>query len=186
MQEKNTENNHRYARTPSMILIPHGCFMQLAGIWPFEIQIFWDMMLHYWASGSCRFEVSMFLQKVGNRSPSDTASQVQKTLILSNIAVRTSKLNLILSYKNAILSFMYAPYSLAQSLHVNSSHVHSLNRENYRKINNFPNAELAFEIHKDINTLKCLTCGYLKFLTFFFCSKKYYMVINFQNFYKLC
>jgi hypothetical protein len=32
MDERNTENNHRYARTPSMILIPHDLFMELAGI----------------------------------------------------------------------------------------------------------------------------------------------------------
>jgi len=66
---------------------------------------------------------------------------------------------------------MYAPSSLAQSLHVNSSPVCSLNRQNYRENNNFPNTELAFEIHKDINTLKCHTYGHSKFLTFFFVAR---------------
>ena len=78
MQERNTENCNRYARTPSMILIPH----QSAGIWPLEIQIFWDMTLHYWSSGSCCFKGHMFLQKAGNHSSSDTVSQVKNKQIL--------------------------------------------------------------------------------------------------------
>ena len=64
MQERSTENCHRYARTPSMILILHDLFVESAGIWPLEIQIFWDMLLHYWSSGSCCFKGRMFLQKL--------------------------------------------------------------------------------------------------------------------------
>jgi hypothetical protein len=32
MQERNMDNNHRYARTPSIILIPHELVVELAGI----------------------------------------------------------------------------------------------------------------------------------------------------------
>jgi hypothetical protein len=32
MQERNTDNNHICARTPSMILIPHELVVELAGI----------------------------------------------------------------------------------------------------------------------------------------------------------
>ena len=66
---------------------------------------------------------------------------------------------------------MYAPCHLTQSLHIKSRAVHSLNRQNYKENNNITSSELAFEIHKDINTLKCHSCGYKKFLTFFFVAR---------------
>jgi len=99
MQERNTENCHRYARTPSMILIPHDLFVESAGILSLEIQIFWDMVLHYWSSGSCCFEGCVFLQKAGNHSPSDTASQVKKKQILPTACfAKFLKVQLIKSY----------------------------------------------------------------------------------------